>query len=51
MEFYILLPKQLFIYLFNFFGFTCSVVYQAMYSSTVTSSLKHSVHVTWLCMV
>jgi len=27
------------------------VVYQALYSSTVTSSLKHSVRVTWLCIV
>ena len=27
------------------------MVYQALYSSTVTSSLKHSVRVTWLCIV
>jgi len=51
MEFYILLAKQLINYLFYFIGFTCSAVYQALYSSTVTSSLKQSVHVTWLCMV
>jgi len=30
MEFYILLTKELIIYLFYFFGFTCSVVYQAL---------------------
>jgi len=56
MEFYTLLPKQLIMYLFYlfiffFFGITCSVVYQALYSRTVTSCLKYSVHVTWLCTV